>query len=298
MQEPDNHFQINIVIDFQKLDLTKFGVKDATGDLMAEEITTNSYEDARKQQLLENKKRFEELGILKISRNLSDLSKSEKKSKQREVKPKIRNAEIVEPRRSTRARNPIISYQDEVDIGLPNVRRRSKFDASWTSYIARPLEECRLASYGKRVQAIKSAEKLQSNLQSDYPSFVKSMLRSHVYSCFWLSTVNIVLEDENGDEFEALFISSRTGLSAGWRAFALEHKIDDGDALVFELIEQRRFKVYIVKASMARKKRKTTLDSPTENEKTPVKLKKQSSQRRKPQLQKVTVKTKTQRSQR
>nr|GFB33557.1 putative B3 domain-containing protein At5g58280 [Tanacetum cinerariifolium] len=81
---------------------------------MAEETTTNSYEDARKQQLLENKKRFEELGILKISRNLSDLSKSEKKSKQREVKPKIRNAEIVEPRRSTRARNPIITYQDEV----------------------------------------------------------------------------------------------------------------------------------------------------------------------------------------
>nr|GEW61931.1 putative B3 domain-containing protein At5g58280 [Tanacetum cinerariifolium] len=222
---------------------------------MAEETKTNSYEEARKQQLLENKKRFEELGILKISRNLSDLSKSEKKSKQREVKPKIRNAEIVEPRRSTRARNPIISYQDEVDIGLPNVRRRSKSDASWTSYIVRPLEECRLASYEKRVQAIKSAEKLQSNLQSDYPSFVKSMVRSHVYSCFWLglpqsfcrahlpkSTVNMVLEDEDGNETEAVFISSRTGLSGGWRAFALEHKIDDGDALVFELIEQRRFK--------------------------------------------------------
>ncbi|PWA52371.1 DNA-binding pseudobarrel domain-containing protein [Artemisia annua] len=249
-----------------------------------------------------------ELGILKISRNLSELSKSEKKFKQREVKPKIRNAEIVEPRRSTRARNPIITYQDEVDIGLPNDRRRirrSNSDSSWTSYISRPLEECRLASYGKRVQAIKSAEKLQSNLQSDYPSFVKSMVRSHVYSCFWLglpqrfckahlprSTVNIVLEDEDGNEYEAVFISSRTGLSGGWRAFALEHKIDDGDALVFELIEPTRFKIYIVKAysgsqdddndmsdveeeaetkkaSMAQKKRKTTLDSSAENEKTP-----------------------------
>ncbi|GKD03384.1 putative B3 domain-containing protein, partial [Tanacetum coccineum] len=193
-----------------------------------------------------------------------------------------------------------------VDIGLPNVRRRSKSDASWTSYIVRPLEECRLASYEKRVQAIKSAEKLQSNLQSDYPSFVKSMVRSHVYSCFWLglpqsfcrahlpkSTVNMVLEDEDGNETEAVFISSRTGLSGGWRAFALEHKIDDGDALVFELIEQRRFKIYIVKgldigiqdddgdmsnveegaetkkASMARKKRKTAQDIPAENEKTP-----------------------------
>lgn len=48
-----------------------------------------------------------------------------------------------------------------------------------------------MASYEDRVQAIKSAEKLQSNLQSEYPSFVKSMVRSHVYSCFWLvSAIN------------------------------------------------------------------------------------------------------------
>lgn len=31
----------------------------ARSDLMAVEITSNSYEEARKQQLLENKKRFE-----------------------------------------------------------------------------------------------------------------------------------------------------------------------------------------------------------------------------------------------
>lgn len=54
------------------------------------------------------------------------------------------------------------------------------------SYLARPLEEVRMARYEERVQAMKSAEKLQSNLQSEYPSFVKSMVRSHVYSCFWL----------------------------------------------------------------------------------------------------------------
>ncbi|KAM0067389.1 putative transcription factor B3-Domain family [Helianthus debilis subsp. tardiflorus] len=228
---------------------------------MAEEITSNSYEEARKQQLLENKKRFEDLGILTISKTLSDLLKSEKKSKQREVKAKIRNGPVVEPRRSTRERNPIVSYQDDLDIGLPSIRR-SKSSSSWSSYLARPLEEVRMASYEARIEAIKAAEKLQSNLQSEYPSFVKSMVRSHVYSCFWLglpqrfcrehlpkSTVSMVLEDEDGNECEAVFISSRTGLSGGWRAFALEHKLDDGDALLFQLLHPTKFKIYIVKSS-------------------------------------------------
>ncbi|XP_076950788.1 putative B3 domain-containing protein At5g58280 [Bidens hawaiensis] len=264
---------------------------------MAEAIALNSYEEARKQQLVENQKRFEDLGILKISKTLSDLSKSDNKSKQLQAKPKIRNGPVIESRRSTRARNPIVSYQDDVDIGLPTIRR-SKSNSSWESYLARPLEEVRMASYEARVKAMKSAEKLQSNLQSEYPSFVKSMLRSHVYSCFWLglpqrfckthlpkSTVNMVLEDEDGNEYEAVFISSRTGLSGGWRAFALEHKLDDGDALVFELVDPKKFKIYIVKTSYGdddytsnekeetdetdtkatSKKRKTTLDGSAQN---------------------------------
>ncbi|XP_076911627.1 putative B3 domain-containing protein At5g58280 [Bidens hawaiensis] len=266
---------------------------------MAEAIAFNSYEEARRQQLLENKRRFDDLGIFKISKTLSDLSKSESKSKQHQAKPKIRNGPVIEPRRSTRARNPIVSYQDDVDIGLPTIRR-SKSSSSWASYLARPLEEVRMASYEARVKAMKSAEKLQSNLQSEYPSFVKSMVRSHVYSCFWLglpqrfckthlpkSTVNMVLEDEDANEYEAVFISSRTGLSGGWRAFALEHKLDDGDALVFELVHPTRFKIYIVKTSYddddtsnekeetdvtdtkaASKKCKTTLDNSAENVKT------------------------------
>jgi hypothetical protein len=53
----------------------------------------------------------------------------------------------------------------------------------------------------------------------------------------------MVLEDENGAEFDAIYIGKRAGLSGGWRAFALDHKLDDGDALVFELIEPARFKV-------------------------------------------------------
>lgn len=57
------------------------------------------------------------------------------------------------------------------------------------------------------------------------------------------STVDVLLVDEEGLEYEALFIGKRTGLSGGWRAFALDHKLDDGDALVFELVEPTKFKV-------------------------------------------------------
>ncbi|KAF3654988.1 putative B3 domain-containing protein [Capsicum annuum] len=234
---------------------------------MANHSNTNSYEEERRQRVLENKKRFEDLGILNISKNLSDLTKSEKKSdyktELRRGRQKTYDVYMSEPRRSSRARNPVSSYRDEIDdIELPSLRKRSKFGSSWASYLARPLEEVKVASFEERAQALKSAEKLHSNLQSGNPYFIKSMVRSHVYSCFWLglptrfcedhlpkSTVDVVLVNEEGLEYEALFIGKRTGLSGGWRAFALDHKLDDGDALIFELIEPTKFKVYIVRAS-------------------------------------------------
>lgn len=227
---------------------------------------TNSYEEVRRQRVLDNKKRFEDLGILNISKNLSDISKSEKKSdyktELRRVRQKANDVYMSEPRRSARARNPVPTYRDEIDIELPSLQKRSKFSSSWASYLARPLEEVKVASYEEKVQALKCAEKLHSNLQSDNPFFIKTMVRSHVYSCFWLglptrfcrdhlpkSTVDVLLVDEEGIEYEALFIGKRTGLSGGWRGFALDHKLDDGDALVFELVKPTKFKVYIVRAS-------------------------------------------------
>lgn len=59
------------------------------------------------------------------------------------------------------------------------------------------------------------------------------------------SVLDMILEDESGKEYEATYIGKRTGLSGGWRAFALDHKLDDGDAVVFELIEPTRFKVHL-----------------------------------------------------
>jgi len=35
----------------------------------------------------------------------------------------------------------------------------------------------------------------------------------------------------------------KTGLSAGWRGFAVKHKLANGDAVVFQLVEKTKFKV-------------------------------------------------------
>ncbi|MED6155767.1 hypothetical protein PIB30_008003 [Stylosanthes scabra] len=217
---------------------------------MAKGCTNNDYEEARKQRLEENKKRFEDLGISTISKNLSEIASSVKKSPHRSPKPKSKCDVVVEPRRSSRVRNPVTYSED-----------RSRSSSSWGSYIARPLHEIKEATNEQRARALEAAEKLQSNLQSENPSFIKSMLRSHVYSCFWLglplrfcakhlpkTVCNMILEDEAGKEYDAVFIGNRSGLSGGWRGFALEHKLNDGDALVFELTEKTRFKVYRIRA--------------------------------------------------
>ncbi|VVA16378.1 Hypothetical predicted protein [Prunus dulcis] len=226
-------------------------------------FTANTYEEARNQRLEENKRKFQDLGISNISKTLTHLTASPNKSQQRVSRPKAKNTCFdLEPRRSSRQRNPIQSYRDDVDVGLPTLRKGSrKTSSSWGSYLARPIEEVRAASYEERSAAFKAAEKLQENLQTENPTFVKSMVRSHVYSCFWLGLPSkfcedhlskmgseMVLEDEDGNEYDAVYIGKRAGLSGGWRGFALEHKLDDGDALVFELTEPARFKIYIVKA--------------------------------------------------
>ncbi|XP_077236983.1 B3 domain-containing protein Os05g0481400-like [Tasmannia lanceolata] len=221
---------------------------------MAKIRKSNSYEEARKQRLQDNLKRFQDLGISSISKSLLAVETSKHKSLQRHVNHKSKTSlEVLELRRSSRARNPVPSYRDDVDNEIRYSRRSS---------VRRLSVPINAASYEERVYAIKYAEKVQSNLKSGNPSFIKSMVRSHVSSCFWLGLpstfckdhlpsreLKMVLEDENGSEYDVIYIGSRTGLSGGWKGFSLDHGLDDGDALVFELSEPERFKVYIVKVS-------------------------------------------------
>jgi len=53
----------------------------------------------------------------------------------------------------------------------------------------------------------------------------------------------MILEDERGLEYRVNCIGHRTGLSAGWKTFALAHNLEIWDALIFELRKPARFKV-------------------------------------------------------
>ncbi|KAG7613432.1 B3 DNA binding domain [Arabidopsis suecica] len=244
-----------------------------------------AYEEARKLRLQENHKRFQDLGISQISKTLTQITK---KTPQRNHKP-IDKALLAtaEPRRSSRVRTVISSYRDDVvvDTGRTSNLRRSRHSSTWATYISRPLHECKFASYEEKVGAFKAAEKFQRSLKSPHPYFVKSMVRSHVYSCFWLGlpsrfcadnfpeeTMEIELEDEEGEVYEAVYIGRRAGLSGGWKRFALDHKLDDGDALLFELVEPKKFKIYVFKGNenanltSARKRGRATTPSEEEEE--------------------------------
>ncbi|MFS7933427.1 putative transcription factor B3-Domain family [Helianthus anomalus] len=105
--------------------------------------------------------------------------------------------------------------------------------------------------------AIDRASEVQASLPSQLPSFVKSLLPSHVTRCFWLRLPKrfcdlhlpkhdetIVLVDEDEQQFDTKFLADKTGLSGGWRGFANAHKLLEGDCLVFQLIDRWKFRVH------------------------------------------------------
>lgn len=116
----------------------------------------------------------------------------------------------------------------------------------------------------QRLRANLKALKLQSSLNSKHPSFVKSMCRTNVSRCFTLSLpkkfckqnipsheLKMVLEDVEGAKYGIIVSGGHNRLTRiGWKDFVEEHNLKFGDALVFELSEPRRFKVYIIRARL------------------------------------------------
>ena len=56
----------------------------------------------------------------------------------------------------------------------------------------------------------------------------------------------ITLEDEEGHEYSTTYLTGSLCLSAGWRRFANQHKLVDGDCLVFQLIKTTKLKVRVI----------------------------------------------------
>ncbi|CAK8562398.1 unnamed protein product [Lathyrus sativus] len=144
---------------------------------------------------------------------------------------------------------------------VENKHRQATPDEGQSHKFASSSKETTDATFS-RGEAVIQAEGLRSNLQQEFPSFVKSLVRSHVASCFWMGLpvafckrhlpdkdITITLEDESGREYKTKYIACKTGLSAGWRQFSAVHKLLEGDVVVFQLVEPTKFKVYIIRAT-------------------------------------------------
>ncbi|KAK4752130.1 hypothetical protein SAY87_020928 [Trapa incisa] len=215
-----------------------------------------SYEECRRQRLEENRKRMEELNLTKLASNLSqgtNKSTPVKGSKQRA--PRQQSALSSAPaRRSSRVANlPAPNYKEVIDLSEGGRVRRG--------HSRRDLSNRVYASDEARAYATERADHLQSELEGGFPSFVKPMLQSHVTGGFWLGLPlhfcrkhmppgdeMFTLVDEAGEEHLAKYLGKKNGLSGGWRGFAIDHDLVDGDAVVFQLIKPTVFKVHIIRA--------------------------------------------------
>ncbi|QCE16542.1 B3 domain-containing protein At5g42700-like [Vigna unguiculata] len=219
-------------------------------------VAACAYEESRRKRVEENRKRMEALNLPLLSRALhkSPPPKSSplKSSKKSNTTQKV----LVAVRRSGRLANLPSPVYKEIPIDRVSIPRRN------TSNRHRDLSNRVYASDEARLEASEQAEKLMSGLKSDFPSFIKSMLQSHVSGGFWLGLPVqfcksnlpkgddvMTLVDEDGNEYSTIYLQRKSGLSGGWKAFAVAHDLADGDALIFQLIKRTTFKVYIIRAN-------------------------------------------------
>ncbi|XP_031383214.1 B3 domain-containing protein Os06g0194400-like isoform X4 [Punica granatum] len=223
---------------------------------MAGAGSKRNYEELRRQRMEENKKRMEELNLSKLASALAASPKestSVKESKPRGIR-KQSEPSSAPARRSSRVANlPPRSYKEVLELD-PSVRVRG--------HSRRDLSDRIYASDEIRQYAVDRAGQLETRLGATFPSFVKPMLQSHVTGGFWLGLPNkfckkhlphrdetVTLVDENGTEHPTKYLAEKNGLSGGWRGFAIDHELVDGDALVFRLIKPTVFKLFVFLSS-------------------------------------------------
>ncbi|KAI3503094.1 hypothetical protein L1887_31530 [Cichorium endivia] len=104
------------------------------------------------------------------------------------------------------------------------------------------------------------AEEIQSNLGTEHPSCIRRIVNEHIgagccmgfpesFSMLFLPKTDsdIVIEDEDGLIHHLKYIAHKNGLIAGWKKFANDYNLLEGDVLVFHLVEPFKFKVYILR---------------------------------------------------
>ncbi|RLN41009.1 B3 domain-containing protein [Panicum miliaceum] len=219
----------------------------------------SAYEAARERTVLENKRKMEALNLHHLSAAIKEAPKTPSPMKQKRSRI-IEDAVVVAspPRRSRRIANlPEVKYAEIVPQSADRMTRSPR----------KPTYLIHLASRGSismkaRMEAARKAEELESQLDPEFPSFVKAMLHSHVVRGFWLGLPShfcdtympkqdsiVTLVDEKDEEFDTNYLAYKKGLSGGWAGFAICHGMQDGDAAVFQLIKPTTFKVHIIRAA-------------------------------------------------
>ncbi|XP_021847199.1 B3 domain-containing protein At5g42700 isoform X2 [Spinacia oleracea] len=208
-----------------------------------------SYEERRQKRVEENKKRLDDLNLTHLSQALKNLSP--KSSPIKKVwKPRTVENRMVAVRRSAR----VAKHPAPVHLPRSSSPRKSYGVVRGNYGVARDEE---------RASTIEKAEKLVGKLEEEgFPTVIRPMLPSHVTGCFWLglpsefcrtrlpnNDATVTLVDEEGDEYPSVYLARKTGLSGGWRGFALAHELVDGDTVVFQVISHSIFKVYIIRRS-------------------------------------------------
>ncbi|KAF7034059.1 hypothetical protein CFC21_045112 [Triticum aestivum] len=217
-----------------------------------------AYEEQRRRQMEENDRKLEELGLHQLSaavREAAGRKPSPVRLEAKSVKPKQvpRDAPV---RQSSRVAS--LPKQPKYRYETSNSERRERGSSTRSDIINRvdATDEARLHANSE------AQELLRKLVPGGNPSFVKPMKQSHVTGGFWLglpshfcglylpgSDDTITLEDEEGVEYKTRYLALKTGLSAGWRRFALDHNLVDGDCLVFEWVVWNTFYVYIIRQS-------------------------------------------------
>lgn len=130
---------------------------------------------------------------------------------------------------------------------------------------ATPISSVALAQIETPLSKVKQCykevvEQVQANLDPRFPSFVKTVFPSHITDQRLKLPIQfcnlhlpkhdctLTLTDECQKDFITQFKVLKNRLS-GWMHFCKSHELVEGDTLIFQLVEQTKFQVYIIRAS-------------------------------------------------
>ncbi|KAI3503095.1 hypothetical protein L1887_31531 [Cichorium endivia] len=161
----------------------------------------------------------------------------------------------------------------------PNVVVHNPSSNSMSSPKENSATKCSKSPVEKSPAMIR-AEEIQSTLGTKHPSCIRLIVKSHIGSGYWMgmpqpfskmflpkTDSDMAIEDENGEIHHLKYIANKNGLSAGWKKFANDHKLLEGDVLIFHLVEPFKFKVYIIRANDINKVPDLETDTPSQTTK-------------------------------